>query len=191
MTVPQRVPVSAMFAYSMEVLGKPSVATFERYERHGTAREAFSYVAIAAAVSALIGLVGGLGGAIVAFLTTMLGFLVFTYAVYFAGKTFFGGTGTYDEVAFTFSLFYVPLSVIGALLGLIPLLGLLTGLIILVAQIYYGYLAVQSSMNIRDSGPAIITLVIAGAVNFVLAMIIGGIFAAILIGGAMMSGAGR
>ena len=85
---------------------------------------------------------------------------------------------------------------VGAVVGLIgrvlPLLGCLVGLPIglalLAAQIYFGYLAVQSSMNLRDSGKAIITLVVAAILSFIVTLIIGVIFGgAALLGGAIAS----
>jgi hypothetical protein len=124
---------------------------------------------------------------------SIVGFLVFVFAVFYIGRSQ-GGTGSLDEVAYSFALFSAPLTVIGAVLSLIgrvvPLLGCLiglpVGLALLVAQIYLGYLAVQSSMNLTDKTKAIITLVLAGIVSFVVAAIIGGIF----VGGAMLAGGG-
>ena len=91
---------------------------------------------------------------------TLLGFAVFTGLVYFIGKNLFKGTGTYPEVAYTFALFYVPISVVSAVIGIIPILGALVAFILGLINIYFGYLAVQSSMNLRDSTSAIVTLVL-------------------------------
>ena len=185
--------VSEMINSSVAVVTRPSVATFEMFERRGNLTSALIYVALGAVVTGLLGAIasplGVIGGIISGVIGTIVSFLVFTYAVFFIGKSQ-GGTGTYDEVAYTFSLFSVPLAVIGAVIGLIgrvlPLLacvvGLPIGLALLAAQIYFGYLAVQSSMNIRESGKAIITLVVAAILSFIVGLvfagIIGGIFGA-------------
>ncbi|MCA9838009.1 MAG: YIP1 family protein, partial [Trueperaceae bacterium] len=100
--------VSEMIQQSREVVTKPSVASFERYETSGTMQDALIYVAIAAAISGLLGLGGGIGGLISGIVTTLLGFFIFTYLIFWIGKQQ-GGTGSLDEVAYTFSLFWVPL----------------------------------------------------------------------------------
>ncbi len=191
--------VSDMINSSIVVVTKPSVSTFEMYERRGNLTSALIYVGLGAIVTAILGAIaspaGIVGGILGGLISTILGFVIFTYAVFFIGKSQ-GGTGNYDEVAYTFSLFTVPLAVVGAVVGLIgrvlPLLGCLVGLPIglalLAAQIYFGYLAVQSSMNLRDSGKAIITLVVAAILSFIVTLIIGVIFGgAALLGGAIAS----
>ena len=181
------VQLSEMVAQSRDVITNPSVSTFERYERRGSLANAAVYIGIAAAIAGLLGLTGGILGLIAGVLTTVLGFFVFTGMVYFLGKNLFGGNGSFDEVAYTFSLFSAPLYVIGAVIGLvvwlfswIPILGFLVGLagalvglLVLLVQAYFAYLAVQSSMNILDPGKAIITLVAAVLGSFVVQMILG------------------
>ncbi len=70
-----------------------------------------------------------------------------------------GGTGTLNEVAYSFALFWAPLSVIFAVLTLllaITLVGIillpLVGLPALAVNVYFGYLAVQASMNLPGGG---------------------------------------
>ncbi len=50
--------LSEMVNSSIVVLTKPSVSTFETYERRGNLQNALIYVAIAALVAGVIGLVG-------------------------------------------------------------------------------------------------------------------------------------
>ena len=175
--------LSEMVNSSIVVLTKPSVSTFEMYERRGNLQNALIYVAIAALIAGVLGLFGGIGGLIAGILTTLVGFIVFTYAVFFIGRAQ-GGTGTYDEVAYTFSLFYVPLSIIGSVIGIIPIINCIAPIFLLAASIYYGYLAVQSSMNLRDTGKAILTLVGAAVINFIVGIII----ASVLLGGSVLAG---
>jgi hypothetical protein len=107
-------------------------------------------------------------GFITGILTTLVGFLVFTYLVFFIGKQF-GGTGTFDQVAYTFSLFYAPLSLLFSLITLVLVVTIVgiflvpfVGLVAIIANIYFAYIAVQSSMNMRDSGKVWLTLILAG-----------------------------
>ena len=102
-------------------------------------------------------------------------FGIFTGVVYLLAKSMFGGTGRYSEVAYTFALFFVPLSLINSALGWIPVVGWLVSGIISLALIYYGYLAVQSSMNIREGSKPALTLLAAAIVTTLLnALLFGG-----------------
>jgi hypothetical protein len=177
-----KVTIPEMLSQSLEVMTKPSVASFERYERAGGLQEALIYVAIGAAISALLGLGSGATGFISGIIVTVVGFLIFTGMVYFVGKQQ-GGTGTFDEVAYTYSLFYIPIGVVASVVSFaltITIIGILLVpavlLAALAAQIYFGYLAVQSSMNIQDSGKAIITLVVAGIASLILQVLVLSIF---------------
>ena len=71
-----------------------------------------------------------------------------------------GGTGTLDEVAYSFALFWAPLAVVGAIAMMI--LGWALGTVISMAQfaasVYFAYLAIQSSMNFTDSSKIWTTL---------------------------------
>ncbi|WP_425146808.1 YIP1 family protein [Deinococcus sp.] len=174
MTTPNpQATVSNMFAQSVTVLSKPGVATFEQFERRGGTTEAYIYVVIGAVIAAVFGLLrGGVGGLLTGLIGPLVGFAVFTYLVFLVGKQFFKGTGTYPEVAYTFALFYVPIGVVSAVVGIIPILGALVAFILSLVNIYFGYLAVQSSMNIRDQGSAILTLVLSWVGLFIITLIL-------------------
>ncbi|AIZ44727.1 hypothetical protein QR90_05855 [Deinococcus radiopugnans] len=178
------VSLQDMFAQSTAVITQPSVATFERYEKRGGIQSAFIYVMVAAVVSALIAALFSFFHSDVTFfgqlfsrlITIPVQFLIFTGAVYLIGGSLFKGTGTYAEVAYTFALFFVPLSILGTIIGIIPILGWLVSVLISLVMIYFGYLAVQSSMNLREQVPAIATLVLAGIANFAVGAVLGGLF---------------
>lgn len=177
--------ITDMFAQSTAVLSQPSAQTFERFERRGGLNQAMIFVMVAAVVSAVIAAIFAPFHSDVTvigqLLTRLIGipaqFLIFTGAVYLIGKNLFKGTGTFNEVAYTFALFYVPLSILGTLLGIIPVLGWLAGFVIMIAMIYFGYLAVQSSMNLRDTTSSVATLVLSGIASMIVSGFIGGIFA--------------
>lgn len=195
MSISGQTTLAEMVAQSRDVITNPSVGAFERYEKRGSVGTAGVYVLVAAVVagvltallSLLAGDVGGaLAGLISGALGALVGFIAFTGLVYFLGRNVGGGTGSWDEVAYTFALFAAPLSVIGAalvfvvtLLGWIPVLGWLValagglaGLVVVLAQIYFGYLAVQSSMNIADTTKALIVLVLAGVGTFFIQLVL-------------------
>ena len=189
--------LSEMVNSSIDVLTKPSVPTFERYERRGNLQKALFYVGVAAIVSALIAFLGGLiGGAldetrgalstgVIAALRELVlifvSFLVFTGTVFYVGHTQ-GGTGSLDEVAYSFALFYVPISVLSSVLGMVLLATLvlaclapLVWLAAVVAYAFFAWLAVQSSMNLRNSTKTLITLGAAVLVTLVVRILINAI----------------
>lgn len=175
MTIPKD-PVKSiteMLPQSMSIISAPSVSNFERYERRGGVREAATYVVLAAVVAALIAGVSALMpwhdvSFIGAFLTKLVGiplsFFAFTGIAHAVSKASFRGTGSYDEVAYTFALFYVPLSIAISVLSIIPVVGFFAGWLIGLIMFYFGYIAIQSSMNIRDTIAGIVPLLIAGVV---------------------------
>lgn len=164
---PSPVPISEMIDQSIKVLSNPTVATFDTYENRGTVRDALIYVGLGALISGALSFSNGLGGIIGGVISTLVAFFVFVYVVHAFGKSQ-GGTGTLDQVAYTFSLFWMPLSILSAVAVLIltiTIVGILLIpallLAILAANAYFGYTAVQSSMNLPRGSQAIITLVVA------------------------------
>ncbi len=174
-----RSSITDMFTQSRDVLTNRSVAAFERHEKSGTLRDAVAYVALAGAITGLFGLTDGLGGFIANILFTILGFLIFTYIVHWLGSRR-GGTGTLDEVAYSFALFWAPLSVLISIVTLILILTLVGVLLIpLVAiagialNVYFAYLATQSSMNLAPGGQTWGVLALAALASFLLNAAIG------------------
>lgn len=170
-----------MWSQSVQVLSKPSVATFEQYENKGGLREALIYVLVASILAGVFGLEGGVRGFLSGIVGTIVGFLAFTYLVFYFGKSQ-GGTGSLDQVAYTFALFWAPITVLFSLVALlliITLIGIfllpLLGLVTLAVNVYFAYLAVQSSMNLRESGKIWLTLLVAAVGTFVVDRIVGAI----------------
>lgn len=193
----QGVSIGEMLNQSMQVLTKPGVETFERFERHGGQREATVYIMVAAAISAALSLVFGLlNGIVAALLAGVLGFILpiasfylFVFLVYFIGKQQ-GGTGTQDEVFYTMALFVAPIQAVSGAVNAIPIINCLAlplTLALGINQIYLGYLGVRSSMNLKQN-PAIITMVLAFIAQFIIVAIISAIFAAIAVALGVASG---
>ena len=174
----QSLSVGDMISQSRAVLTKPSVATFEKFEKGGGLKEALIYMAIAAAITGIFGIFGGLGAFLNGIISTLVGFVVFTFLVYWIGKQQ-GGTGTLDEVAYTFALFWAPISVLSGVVMLlltITIIGIflvpLVAIAALVAQIYFAYLAVQSSLNLEPGGKVWLILVLSAIGSFIASGII-------------------
>lgn len=194
----QGVNISEMISQSIAVMTKPSVSTFEAFEKKGGMREAFIYVGAGAAVAAIVGFLfgflGGIGGAIaglvIGFVSPLIGFAAFSYALFYIAR-WQGGTGTIDEVLYTTSLFVAPIQAVVGVVGRIPLLGCLLMPVTLVLglyQCYLAYLACRASMNM-EKNPAIISVVLAIVVMFVISFIVVGILSAIFVGMAVAGGA--
>lgn len=176
------VSLSEMVNSSIDVLRRPSVLTFERYEKRGNLQTGLLYVGIGALIAGLLGASGGWRGMLQGALTAIISFLIFTATAYYVGRSQ-GGTGSLDEVAYSFALFIVPLQVLSSAVILvlaITIIGLclvpFVGIAVIVAYAFYAWLAVQSSMNLFDSTKTLITL---GAA--VLATIVGSIVVGSLI----------
>jgi hypothetical protein len=173
--------ISQMLSQSRDVLLHPSVATFEKYEKLGTVRDAIVYVAIASAISGVFGLTEGIGGFLRNLIASILGFLVFTYLVHWLGSRR-GGTGTLDEVAYSFALFWAPLSVLISVVTLLLVLTLigvfllpLVALAGLALNVYYAYLATQASLNLQSGGGTWVVLLMAAIGSFLVSLIVGAI----------------
>ncbi len=171
--------ISNMISQSREVLSKPSVQTFERFENQGSLREAVIYVGIAALITGLLNLTGGLSGFLSGIIATIIGFLVFTYLIFWIGKQQ-GGSGTYNQVAYSFALFWAPLSVIFAALALVLLITIIGIFLIpavaiaaLAANIYFAYLAIQSSMNLPAGSKVWLVLLVAAIGSFLVNLVVG------------------
>jgi len=192
----QGVSINEMISQSMTVLTKPSIQSFEQFEKRGGKREALIYVVIAAVLVGVVGLVfgllGGLAGAAVGLLRgvfALVGFYVFAFVLNYVGKQQ-GGTGTEDEVFYTAALYTAPILAVTGVVGAIPIIGCLALPVTFalgIYQIYLGYLAARSSMNL-DQNKAIITVIAAIVAQFLVTALIGGAIFAAIIGAAAASG---
>jgi len=195
----QGVSIGEMLNQSMTVLTKPSVQSFEQFERRGTQREGLIYVGVAAALAGIVGAVFGLltggiagliGGLVIGIVGPLLSYFVFSFLIYTIGKSQ-GGTGTQDEVFYTTSLYTAPILAVTGIVNAIPFLGciLLPATFILgIYQLYLGYLATRSSMNL-DQNKAILTVVLSIIAMWIAGAILAFILAAVGLGAAAASGA--
>jgi len=186
----QGVSISDMLGQSISVLTKPSIASFEAFEKKGGMRESLIYVGVAAAIVAVVsfvfGIFTGIGaaiiGMIIGFITAILGFFVFAFAMQMIGQSQ-GGTGTQDEVFYTVSLYTAPLLAVRGVIGAIPFLNCLflpVQFVLILYQIYLAYLAARSSMNL-DQTKGIITVVVSAVAMWVVMAVLGLIGAALVV----------
>src|SRR5207237_7188479 len=100
------------------------------------------------------GVVGGLVGGVVA---ELLGWLVWSYVMYFVGTRVFHGTATYGELLRTLGFANSP----GVLLILrfVPVLGGLIALIVGIWRVIAGFIAVREALDL-DTGTTVATVVV-------------------------------
>lgn len=178
----QGVSIREMLDQSVTVLTKPSVATFEEFEKRGGQREGFVYVGVATAIAAVLGLLlgilsqgllYGIAALFGAVLQVALGYVAFSYAIHAIGRQQ-GGTGTLNEVFYTTALYIAPIQMISGVITALQL-GAVGGLVSLALSLYsayLGYLAARSSMNL-DQNRAIITVVVAFVALMVVSVVVG------------------
>lgn len=154
-----------MFNSSMAVLQHPSVATFEEHEKNDL-QAATIYVAIGGLISGVFGAIRGAiahtgvgSGLIGGVLGALIGFYIYLGLVYLLGRAF-GGTGNFGELGYDLSLFTAPLTAVGSLLAIVPVLGGIAALILGIYNIYLTYLGIQSGMNLPKDKAIIVMVII-------------------------------
>jgi hypothetical protein len=185
---------------SIAVLTRPSASTFEEHEQNNLGW-ALIYSLIAGVINAIINWVGslvfpqqvdmpgmepgmaaaqpGLFGLIIGSLIgTTIGLLIYWGIVYGLGRAF-GGTGAFGELAYGFALFSAPLTVLGTLVGIIPVVGGFISLAVAIYSLYLTYLAIQSGMNLpANKALYVVPILLAIAVAIVACIVI--FFAAVI-----------
>jgi hypothetical protein len=167
---------------SKAVLTSPSVSVFEEHEKNDLGA-ATIYTVIAAVINGILSAIAlnmqGMGGSLVAgVIGGVIGTLISSYIywgiVFLLGRAF-QGTGEFGELAYNFSLFTVPLSILGSILALIPVVGGIISLVVGIYSLYLTYLAIQAGMNLPSNKALYVILILFAIV----AVIICGIFALI------------
>jgi hypothetical protein len=177
--------LSRMVRQSVDVILHPSVRTFNYYGARSSDNETLLFVSVAAVLIGLIGLILArsldLIGMAFGVVNQLFEFYIFAGVTYFVARQF-KGIGSFTTVAYTFSLFYVPIMLLVWALGLAlafsrlgpPIAPLLISALGLLAQAFYAYLAVQAAMYIRRPRDAALTVAIALAVVLLLELIFRG-----------------
>jgi hypothetical protein len=116
----------------------------------------------------IYGATGGTG-AVSSFIGTFITFFLGAGVLWLAARML-GGTGSdFMTHSYLLSLSYTPTRVLGALLGIIPIIGWLIGLALVIYQLYLAGLAMQASQRMQPGRaqmaaflPAIIGVVLGG-----------------------------
>jgi Yip1-like protein len=176
---------------SMAVIQHPAVATFEEHEKNDL-QSATIYVVIGGLISGVFGAIasairgGSVGSGLIGnAIGAVIGFYIYLGIVYLLGRAF-GGTGNFGELAYDISLFSAPITAVGSLLGIIPVLGGIAALVLGLYQIYLTYLGIQSGMNLPKDKAIIVMVIIfliGLAIIACIAVFFAAIFAAIMSGG--------
>lgn len=167
---------------SVAVLTRPSVATFEEYEKNNLGW-ALIYSLIAGMINAIISWIGSLvfpqqvvdipsmepGMAtaqpslfaliFISLIGTTISLFIYWGIVYLLGRAF-GGTGAFGELAYGFALFSAPLTVLGTLVGIIPFVGVFISFAVAIYSLYLTYLAIQSGMNLPANKALYVVLIL-------------------------------
>jgi hypothetical protein len=121
-----------------------------------------------------------LGFAIFEIIAIPLGFFIIAGIYYLIAKAF-GGQGTFLAQSYNTTLFYVPMTILGSLIGLIPFLGSLAGIAVLVYEIVLGVYMMMATHRL-SGGKATVVVLLPAIVFLVLSCIVG-IIAIIAIAG--------
>jgi hypothetical protein len=143
--------------------------------------EALLVVIIGALASGAGGLISGIFGGFGAAITTMIvnilmvvvGYFIWVFVTQFVGTRFFGGTADVGEMRRT--LGYAMAPQVLNILGFIPCVGGIIGLVVWVWTLAAGFIAVREAMDF-DNGKAIITVVIGWLIIVIVGAILGAIF---------------
>lgn len=148
---------------------KLDVATYEEVEHDTTATsQAAIIVGIVALVQGLVSTEGVISGAIGA----LLGWLAFAGLTYFIGTRIFKGTATWGELLRTLGFAYTV--AIFSILGLIPIIGILVGLIVFVWGVAAAVVAIRQALDV-STGQAVVTGLLGWVAMVIIYMVMPGL----------------
>jgi len=180
-----------MLARWQTVLTKPGVATFDTQQPAANWQAIWIGVTILAVVRAVFGFISdlefhragqpapGVGSVLGTIIGTYLGFFIAVGILHVVARLF-NGSGSFLTYAYLLSLFYVPLQIIGAVAGIIPVLG---GLVGLAAGIYTLVLAVYATASAHrlSTGTSVAVVLIPAIIVFIVVVILAVVAAALLL----------
>jgi hypothetical protein len=91
-----------------------------------------------------------------------IGFFILV-GILFVSARIFGGTGSFLNQAYAFMLFYVPINGLGAILGLIPVLGGFAGFLLWIYSIVLAVFAMMASQRLAG-GRAVAAVLLPGII---------------------------
>ncbi|HEU4629937.1 MAG TPA: YIP1 family protein [Gemmatimonadaceae bacterium] len=176
--MPQRSIVDRMRGAAML-----DVATYEEVEADRSATGQAFVVVVIVAVCAGIGHLGaGVGGVIGGIISSIVGWLIWSGVTMLVGTKLFGGTADWGELLRTLGFAQSP--GVLAILGLIPVLGLLVVFLVGIWQLVTGIVAIRQALDFT-TGKAVLTAIVSWIVVMVVTMLI---LAPLGLGAAMLGG---
>ncbi|HLZ26017.1 MAG TPA: Yip1 family protein [Chloroflexota bacterium] len=157
------------------------VPLYEEVEADLTAtNQALLVVVIVAVASGIGGAVAGgiIGGLVRGLLTALIGWAVWSYALYFVGTRFFGGTATYGEMLRTLGFAQSP----GVLyiLGVIPVVGGIVAIVAFIWTLVTSFIATRQALDV-DNTKTVFTILIAFVAFAIVYAILGALFVAVAV----------
>ena len=155
---------------------KLDVQTFEAIEHDESATGQAALIVLAVAVlgglgsiaaSSMVDTPTGSGGFFGSVINTFVSWLVWSYLTYFIGTRFFGGEATPGEMMRVIGFAYAP-----QLLGIIPCLGTLVGLIWSLAAAFIG---IRQGLDVSN-GKTALTIIVGLIVYIGIAIVVGLLF---------------
>lgn len=148
---------------------KLDVATYEEVEHDTTATgQAALIVGVVALVQGVVSPAGVISGVVGA----LLGWLAFAGLTYFIGTRIFKGTATWGELLRTLGFAYTV--AIFSILGLIPILGVLVGLVVFVWGVAAAVVAIRQALDV-STGQAVVTGLLGWVAMAVIYMVMPGL----------------
>jgi hypothetical protein len=132
------------------------------------------------------GVLAAIGGLIVGLLLAIAGYYLWVFVAHWIGTSFFKGTGDRGEVQRALGFAYAP-QVLNVL-SFIPCVGGIIALVAWIWSIAAAFVAIRQSLD-QDDTNAALTVIISGIAVMIVVFVISGIFAAIGIGAAAVTGA--
>lgn len=171
-----------MVNQSVMIFKQPGSITFRRSLSRGSRVDAVLYVASGACIvgilRALLLAEFGIAALLMEVFLALIGFFFFVAVVVLVGN-YLGGMGTFDEIAYAFALFYVPITLVSRVVivlmetfSLAPALLAWVGVLALLANGIFAYFAVQGSMHFRHPALALLTIGVALAILWVTSLVL-------------------
>lgn len=113
---------------------------------------------------------GVVGPIVTGVLGALLGWIVWSYVVYFVGTRFMGGTATYGELLRTLGFAETPSILL--IFSFIPVLGGLISLVALVWRIVAGFIATRQALDI-DNTRTFVTILVGIFALFIAVAVVG------------------
>ncbi len=178
--------MGAMMSTWMMVLTKPSKASFDAAKGKVNTTMTLLGLVVAGIIVGLLGalttgdvgkmVTGMIGGVIGA----VIGFYLFNLLVWVIAKIL-GGSGGFMDQANLLGTFFIPLLVVNAILGLIPVVGAILTLVVGIYELFLTGLALQSCHGLTP-GKAWLVVAILVVLYIIFVVVLAATIAAVLVG---------